>query len=65
MTTCERLGYKVGDKFVKLENHYGSSDGFEEGDVLFLIHDDGTDILKFGNEEGHQGWVHVDEVKPV
>lgn len=65
MTTCKLLGYKVGDKFVKQDNKYGCSDGFEKGDTLFLLHDDGSDIPKFGNEEGHQGWVHVDEVKPI
>lgn len=36
MTPCERLGYKVGDKFVVLTD----DDGFEIGGIVELWHDD-------------------------
>ena len=38
MTPCERLGYKVGDKFVMKINDF-----HKQGETVFLERDDGTD----------------------
>lgn len=41
MTPCEKLGYKVGDRFVALEGNKFT--GRSKGDILELVADDGTD----------------------
>ncbi|MAF06143.1 hypothetical protein [Herbaspirillum sp.] len=40
MTPCEKLGYKVGDEFLAGE---GGAAGFDPGEKIILIEDDGTD----------------------
>ena len=46
MTPCEKLGYKVGDKFELVEKSYK----FYAGDVVYLQDDDGTGSPYFTNE---------------
>ena len=43
MTPCEKMGYKVGDEFEMLVSAYG----WEVGEVVKLIHDDGTKCPDF------------------
>lgn len=46
MTPCEKLGYRVGDKFELVEKSYK----FDAGDVVYLQDDDGTGSPYFTNE---------------
>src|SRR5690554_671187 len=46
MTPCEKMGYKVGDKFKVLS----SVEGFTEGQEIELYEDDGTDMPLFSGE---------------
>lgn len=46
MTQCEKLGYKVGDKFELVEKSYM----FDVGDIVSLQEDDGTETPYFTNE---------------
>ena len=48
MTPCEKLGYKVGDRFVCIEGN--ALVERSEGDILILIEDDGDDTGIFKNE---------------
>lgn len=45
LTLCEKLGYKVGDRFVMTENE--GVKGFNIGDEVILIKDDGSECPKF------------------
>ena len=47
MTPCEKLGYKVGDRFVTLESN--EFVGRSKGDILELVKDDGTNYPWFKN----------------
>lgn len=47
MTPCEKLGYKVGDRFVDLDNN--KLVGRSKGDILELVRDDGSDCPWFKN----------------
>lgn len=47
MTPCEKLGYKVGDRFIALDDN--KSVGRSKGDILELVKDDGTDCPVFKN----------------
>lgn len=47
MTPCEKLGYKVGDRFIALDNNKWV--GRSKGDILELVKDDGTNCLWFKN----------------
>ena len=47
MTPCEKLGYKVGDRF---EVCGRSGHGFELGEIAVLIRDDGTNLPRFSSE---------------
>lgn len=47
MTPCEKLGYKVGDRFVVREGY--SSYYYDEGDVLILTEDDTSNCPEFEN----------------
>lgn len=42
MTPCERLGYKVGDKFTVIKDSY-----FEKGTIVALSEDDGSEVPWF------------------
>lgn len=42
MTPCERLGYKVGDKFTVIKDSY-----FEKGAIVALSEDDGSEVPWF------------------
>ncbi|MGL5223544.1 MAG: hypothetical protein ACRC8I_11580 [Plesiomonas shigelloides] len=69
MTPCEKLGYKVGDKFEMLR----SSCGFKKGQVVTLFRDDRTNAPCFkgdNTEYNHAGgepgaYINLSNVKPV
>lgn len=70
MTPCEKLGYKVGDKFEVLNGN----NGFEKGQVVTLFKDDGSDTPlfkgvnnRFKHADGAGGAYMTleSEVKPV
>lgn len=69
MTPCEKLGYKVGDKFEVLNGN----NGFEKGQVVTLFRDDRTDTPCFkgdNTECNHAGgepgaYINLSDVKPV
>lgn len=69
MTPCEKLGYKVGDKFEMRCSSYG----FKEGQVVTLFEDDRTDTPCFkgdntvyDNAGGKPGaYINLSNVKPV
>lgn len=69
-TPCQKLGYKVGDKFEILR---GNSDGFSVGTIVSLFKDDGTTMplfagenTKFRNACGEAGaYTHLHNVKPI
>ena len=42
MTPCEKLGYKVGDKFTVIKDSY-----FEKGTIVALSEDDGSEVPWF------------------
>lgn len=46
-TPCQKLGYKVGDKFEIIQEN---NDGFSVGTVVSLCKDDGTDMPLFAGE---------------
>ena len=50
MTPCERLGYKVGDKFEVIIHH-----AFKKGQVVTLHEDDGTECPLFAGDGGGAG----------
>ena len=50
MTLCERLGYKVGDKFEVISHH-----AFKKGQVVTLHEDDGTECPLFAGDGGGAG----------
>lgn len=50
MTPCERLGYKVGDKFEVISHH-----AFKNGQVVTLHEDDGTECPLFAGDGGGAG----------
>lgn len=45
LTPCEKLGYKIGDKFIMTKSE--GACGFNIGGEIILIGDDGTDSPKF------------------
>lgn len=69
MTPCEKLGYKVGDKFEMLR----SSCGFKKGQTVTLFRDDRTDAPCFKGDNtayNHAGgepgaYINLSNVKPV
>jgi len=50
MTPCEKLGYKVGDKFEVISHH-----AFKNGQVVTLHEDDGTECPLFAGDGGGAG----------
>lgn len=50
MTPCEKLGYKVGDKFEVIGHH-----AFKKGQVVTLHEDDGTECPLFAGDGGGAG----------
>lgn len=64
LTPCEKLGYKVGDKFVMTESE--SVEGFKLGDEVVLIEDDGTQSPKFFSKSVNDDlYVRLDNVQKV
>ena len=61
MTPCEKLGYKVGDKFLVLED---DTSYFDEGEVVILYIDDGSTIPRFlsTDEVEKDGFLMLHEV---
>ena len=47
MTPCEKLGYKVGDRFIALDDN--ELIGRSKGDILELVEDDGSNCPVFKN----------------
>lgn len=63
MTPCEKLGYKVGDKFEVMVDQDGRA---KNGMALTLDNDDGTDNPLFsGPDEDWIYFAHIDEVKKI
>lgn len=62
MTPCEKLGYKVGDKFEIIAEHFA----FKKGDVVILVHDDRSECPRFKSEGGGDYWfVLIEKLKPI
>ena len=61
LTPCQKLGYKVGDKFI-----INSEGGFDYiiGSEVILIEDDGTSMPMFG-EGSHRQFVFLSRVTKV
>ena len=64
MTPCEKLGYKVGDKFIVTENYV-----FAYGSIIELEHDDGSEgplfklisgSCKYNNAKGKKAGAYCD-----
>lgn len=60
MTPCEKLGYKVGDKFEVLED----AEGFTKGQTVELKEDDGTECPFFANDSIEE-YYYLKDVKPL
>lgn len=56
MTPCERLGYKVGDRFVAVTASDGTTPEFEEGSIVELERDDGSHMPLFKLISGDCPW---------
>lgn len=64
MTPCEKLGYKVGDRFVSLNNNKDSDR--DAGDFLIMKKDDGDDCSWFLNERTKETIpVAIENVKKI
>lgn len=64
MTPCEKLGYKVGDKFEVVGEHYA----FPRGGIVTLTLDDGSEYPIFEGErtdDDTSGCCSLNKVKPV
>ena len=61
MTPCEKLGYKVGDRFVVKSN----STQFLKGQVIELIEDDGSTTPWFSNRGCEPRFLHLQKVKKL
>lgn len=64
MTPCEKLGYKVGDKFEVVGDHHA----FEKGTVITLKRDDRTSNPLFtgARDDGKtEGFCSLHKIKPV
>lgn len=60
MTLCEKLGYKVGDRFEVVE----SNGYFCEGEIVSLTYDDGSSYPKFSNGE-KEHYKSLSNVRPI
>ena len=58
MTPCEKLGYKVGDRFRVTAS---ASDSLEVGSIVKLYRDDGTSMPRFEDEHGRLWYLSFDE----
>lgn len=63
-TPCEKLGYKVGDRFEVTAGSVDSS--YRVGFFVTLERDDGTDLPKFTSADGCTSYyLHLDQVKKI
>ena len=67
LTPCQRLGYKVGDKFLV---SYGSAPTANKGDIVALVEDDGTDTPFFtgstlSHYRGHSVSLWLNWLQPI
>lgn len=66
MTPCEKLGYKVGDKF-RVDHRVNGSVNY--GDILTLIRDDGTECPYFSGSTRlgfeDKSCVHLYKLTPI
>ena len=60
MTPCEKLGYKVGDRFEVIKSHRY----FPIGAIVTLSHDDGEDCVLFKRGDDKY-YAHLYKVKPL
>ena len=60
MTPCEELGYKVGDKFEVVGDHFH----YSKGSIVTLYSDDGSDYPKF-KRGNYKLYAKLDMVKPL
>lgn len=61
--TCKELGWEVGDKFEVIE-----ADIFGLGDIVTLVHDDGSSMPKFlrdGDDSDYALWQGTGCMKPL
>lgn len=58
MTPCEKLGYKVGDRFEVVD--IDGMDGFTKGSIIDLYRDDNSDEPLFKLVSGHTKYMHAD-----
>lgn len=65
MTPCEKLGYKVGDRFIALDDN--KRVGRSKGDILELVKDDGSDCPLFKNITTDKDLTacHLHRIKPI
>ena len=63
MTPCEKLGYKVGDKFIYISD----DEDFEQGSVIVLKEDDGSECVQFYVEPDRNDYAYANlsDVRPV
>ena len=68
MTPCEKLGYKVGDKFEVVADPVPYCESFKIGTVITLKADDGSWMPEFTGDhpdgDGY-GFCSIDRIKPV
>lgn len=60
MTPCEKLGWRVGDRFIAKD-----SDWFEDGQTVTLIWDDGDDEPEFQDQQGESWYEHISKMVPI
>lgn len=65
MTPCEKLGYKVGDRFECVEANLNI--GRNSGDILILMDDDGSDCPWFYNISNNMKGIacQLHSIKPI
>lgn len=66
MTPCEKLGYKVGDRFEVVDNSHGWGNN-DKGDILRLHLDHGDEFPMFINESrgGSKAWALLNDIRPL
>ena len=62
MTPCEKLGYKVGDRFEAVRDCYNAID---QGDILVLVHDDGTSEPEFKDQAGSTWYGGIEGISTI
>ena len=63
LTPCQKLGYKVGDRFKVLKD-YKHSEAGDEGLTVELLHDDGSDMPQFFFV-GETEWIRLEDLQKI